>query len=171
MTTIPLQGHIVPTWNIEEISKLEMRHGKLHSSKTDVNDFLNAGHNDDQIYIHVYFEPKPMPSGTDSVHNEFSFLNNRRVAVNCLSPGAYLPWHEDGFDRYLEITNVDDRNKIFRAIVMIEDGLPGQYLHIADTIHHGWKAGDWFGWYGPTLHATYNFSCKKRYAYQVTGTV
>lgn len=169
--TIPLQGHITPVWNLLDISNLSMRTAKLHSSKTDVNEYLKVGHNDNQIYIDVYFEPNPMPAGTDAVRQEFKFLDNLRIAINCLSPGTYLPWHEDGFDRYLEITDVNDRNKIFRAIVMIEDGLPGQYLHIADTIHHGWKAGDWFGWFGPTLHATYNFSYKKRFAYQVTGTV
>lgn len=171
MTTVPLTGHITPTWNIDDFPKLEMRHGKLISSKTDVNDFLKAGHNDDQIYIDVYFEPKIMPNGSDSVRKEFSFLNNLRLAVNCLHPGAYLPWHEDGFDRYLEITNINDSDKIFRAIVMVDDGVPGQYLHIDDTIHHNWKAGDWFGWFGPTMHATYNFSCVKRFAYQVTGTI
>lgn len=171
MTNIPLKGHITPTWNIEEISKLEMRRGIMNNSKTDVNDYLNAGHNEDQIFIDVYFEPKPMPNGANSIRNEFKFLNNLRIAVNCLPPGVYLPWHEDGFERYLEITDVNDRDQIYRAIVMIEDGLPGQYLHIGDTIHHNWRAGDWFAWYGPTLHATYNFSCRNRFAFQVTGTV
>lgn len=171
MITVPLKGHISPSWDLEEISKLEMRRGKMNNSNTDVNDYLSVGHNEDQIYIDVYFEPSPMPRGSESIRDEFKFLNNLRIAVNCLPPGAYLPWHEDGFERYLAITNVSDRAQIFRAIVMIENGLPGQYLHIGDTVHYNWQAGDWFAWYGPTLHATYNFSRQKRFAFQVTGTV
>lgn len=169
--TLPLKGHIDPTWDMNEISQLKMRRGELISSRTSVNIYKDAGHNIDQICVDVYFEPLPMPQGSDTIRQEFSHLNNFRIAVNCLHPGTYLPWHEDGYDRYMEITDVPDRNKIYRVIVMAEDSLPGQYLHVADTIHYGWKAGDWFAWYGPTLHATYNFSTKKRYAFQLTGTV
>lgn len=171
--TLPLLGHITPTWDMTEINQLRdnMEWANLRSSQTSISSYADAGHNLENIFVHVYFEPKPMPAGTDLVMQEFSQLNNLHVAVNCLSPGAYLPWHEDGYDRFLQVTGVSDRNKIYRAIVMAEDGVPGQYLHVGNTIHHMWKAGDWFAWYGLTSHATYNFSCKKRFAFQITGTI
>ena len=52
---------------------------------------------------------------------------------------------------------------------MLEDSVPGQMMHIKDTIHHTWVAGDVFGWIGDEMHTFYNMSLKDRYAIQITG--
>lgn len=168
---LPFTGHIDPIWTLDELNALDVETAPIRSSKTPAQPFIDAGHDLNRMMIRIYFEPNPMPAFVDKIKEQFSHLNNLSFAVNCIPAGNYLPWHEDGYDRYRNLRGLSTSDTIYRAIIMAEDGVPGQYLHVNDQIYHNWKAGDWFAWYGATMHATYNLSMQDRYAFQLTGTI
>lgn len=167
--THQLNGHITPCWNINEIENLDFETGPVGWFLEPGKPYVDSGHSRSNMLVDLYFEPRQMPDFVDQIKKEFSYLNNLSFGINCIKPGNYLPWHQDKFVKYQQVHNINGLDKIYRAIIMVDTGLPGQYLHIGDQVYHSWSAGDWFGWYGDTSHATYNFSTKKRYAFQITG--
>jgi hypothetical protein len=161
-------GHIVSTWNIAEYFNLKYNQDTVDDEC--LNNFLDAGHNRDQMCLFNYFEPNIMPPSVTYVKNHFSNLNNLTAAINLILPGQYMPYHRDLYHRWKHIHKHTDLKSIVRIIVMLEDSEVGQILQIdSDTIAN-WKAGDWFSWSGSTYHAIYNLSTRKRYAIQLTGS-
>lgn len=168
---LPTKGHIDVCWSIEDFTNLNMTTDTLKLSSTPISIYVNSGHNLENMQGSFYHENLPMPSCVSKVKEQFSFLKEPGMAITRLTPGSYLPWHSDGYDRYRTLHNVEDINKICRILVMIEDSEPGQYIHIGDQIFCKWKAGDWFSWRGLTMHATANLSTKVRYIFQITGII
>lgn len=169
--TQPLSGHITPSWNIADLENLNMELIPFRGSTTLMQDYIDAGHRLNNLSIHVYFEPNPMPTGVEDIKTHFAHLHNVKVAVNCLTPGQYMPWHVDAYGRYMNATELTDSTDIFRILVMAQDSQPGQYVHIGDTVHSSWIAGDWFGWHNDTPHATCNLSNTNRFIFQLTITL
>ena len=167
----PTKGHIDVCWDVKDFTNLDMITDTLKLSSTPISIYVNSGHNLENMQTSFYHENRSMPDCVSKVKEKFSFLKNTGIAITRLTPGSYLPWHSDGYDRYRTVYNVQDVNSICRILVMIEDSEPGQYIHIGDQIFCKWKAGDWFSWRGLTMHATANLSTKVRYIFQITGTV
>jgi hypothetical protein len=159
------------TWTKNEFVDLDYTRVPLRSSKTPLSMFTDSGHDFTKMTVDVYFDPNPFPSGIKKALDNFSYLKNIKLAVNRLPPGHYLPYHADGYDRYRMISNLSEHQSIIRAIVMAEDSLIGQYIHINDQVYHNWNAGDVFYWTNYDLHATYNFSTQNRYIFQITATL
>lgn len=135
-----------------------------------LSQFNNLGHSKDAMTLYNYFEPNPMPRCVNEiVKPHFSFLEKLSVAVNLFTPGQYIPYHYDYYTKYKEIFDIKETDKIWRFIVMLEDGVPGQFIEIGDNVYSRWHAGDYFGWYDKEYHAFYNLSIKNRYALQITG--
>jgi len=82
--------------------------------------------------------------------------------------GTILPVHRDAYSRYTALFNVEVR-QVARIIMMMEDWASGHYLEIDDYPYMGWKAGDYFVWYGDTPHMAANIGVKPRYTLQLTG--
>lgn len=166
-----IPGSIPVTWNLSELESLDYERVPLRSSQTPIEIYTSAGHSAEHITVDVYFEPKPFPPGIAAVLESFGAMNNVAMAVNRLPPGHYLPWHIDGYDRYRSAKNIDPNAKIFRALVMAENALPGQYLHIDNRVHYSWCAGDVYCWVDRAPHASYNFSTQNRYVFQITASL
>lgn len=169
MTTLNDRGNIEPTWCLDDFYHLKFNQDTVDDQY--LNEFLDAGHNRDQMAIYNYFEPNPMPSSLQYIKSKFSYLKNLTAAINLVLPGQYLPCHSDLYARWKHVHNFYDSEKIKRIIVMLEDCEPGQILEINNIAYTSWKAGDWFSWTGTTKHAIYNMSLKKRYAVQITGNL
>lgn len=168
---LPLTGHISPTWNIAELGNLDMELITFRGSTTPMQEYIDAGHTSNNLSLYVYFDPSPMPAGVESIKKHFAHLHNVKIAINCLVPGQYMPWHVDAYGRYIKTTGLADSTNIFRILIMAQDSQNGQYVHIGDKVHSSWCAGDWFGWYDDTPHATYNLSNTNRFIFQLTTTV
>lgn len=164
---ISYSGHITPNWEVGEYHRLPYKQATIHNAFLD--QYINSGHNNEQIQIFNYFEPAPMPSSIEYIKGQFNNLTHVSAAVNLMFPGQYLPHHSDLYERWLSFHSLDDINKVYRAIVMLANSEPGQVLQIKNNSIGFWTAGDWFAWTGATSHAIYNFSTVPRYAIQITG--
>jgi hypothetical protein len=162
-------GHIPPNWNLAEYYNLNYNQATIN--KLYLDRYVSCGHNSDQIKVWNYFEPNPMPSSTEYIKNQFKNLKFLSAAVNLMLPGQYLPHHSDLYERWMLFHNVTNIANVYRAIVMLDNSLPGQILQINTNTFDNWQAGDWFAWAGETSHAIYNFSTQNRYAIQLTGLI
>lgn len=158
--------NINPSWNIDEIKNCNYKEATIESEY--LQKYIDSGHNRLQIKIFNCFEDNYIPESLLNVKQYFDW-KDCAVAINYLKPGTYLPLHSDLYNKYKNVFNVNDTEKIQRAIVMLEDCIFGQFLQIENNIINDWSAGDVFYWRGKTPHATYNFSTKDRYALQITG--
>jgi hypothetical protein len=160
--------HILPLWNIQDFHNLE--YNQAYHKDQQLNDqYVASGHNRECMTVKNYFEPSPMPESINYIRECFSDLSNISVAVNLFMPGTYLPMHGDLYGRYREVHNTD--KKIVRAIIMLEDSVPGQVVQIENQAWANWTAGTVFHWFDSAQHAFYNMSMKNRYAIQLTGLV
>jgi hypothetical protein len=91
------------------------------------------------------------------------------IALNKLSPGQILPWHKDRYLTYIEKNKIENKNKIARIILFLEDQEPGQQLWIGDKFCTG-PAGSYFGWHYGQEHMAANLGKKDRHTLQITGT-
>lgn len=162
-----MNARIDPQWNIQDY--IDLRYNQDTVDDTYLNNFLDAGHNRNQMCLYNYFEPQVMPASVNYIKSKFNFLNNLTAAINLVLPGQYMPLHRDLYARWRHIHKITGTDKIMRIIVMLEDNERGQLLQIENDIYNNWKAGDWFSWTSDAEHAVYNFSTKNRYAIQLTG--
>ena len=153
-------------WTIDEIKDLKYTNVLANFDNAEL--FLQAGHSKKHMSIQNYFESNTMPESILNVKQYFDW-NNCTVAINLLKPGRYLPTHSDLYTKYANLFKINNIENIQRAIIMIEDWLPGQMIEVDNVITNKWVAGQVFTWTGKVKHAAYNFSLKNRYAIQVTG--
>lgn len=162
-------GNISHNFNVAEFVNLNYNFTTYKGAKL-LAQFNELGHSKEAMTLYNYFEPNPMPSCINEiVKPHFSFLEKLSVAVNLFTPGQYIPYHYDYYTKYKDIFNIEEGNNIWRFILMIEDGAPGQIIEIGDSVFSRWKVGDYFGWKNNEYHAFYNLSTKNRYALQITG--
>lgn len=164
-----MKNNIIVNHDISEFSDLDYNAATVNEHY--LNKFVAAGHDKNRMTLFNYFEPSPMPEVVNEIKQYFMFLENVTAAINLITPGNYLPYHSDLYERWMQIFNIPPEkiDRIYRYIVMLEDSLPGQIIQIGDESHSKWQAGDFFSWSGATGHAAYNFSLGNRYSVQITG--
>lgn len=86
-----------------------------------------------------------------------------------MNPGNILPYHQDTYSKYMKVNNIDDINKICRAIIFLEDWKPGHYFEIADTPIINYRSGDYVLWKSTTPHMAANLGKTNRFTLQLTG--
>lgn len=159
--------NIEPLWNIDEYKILNYKLD-VHKDQDLIRNYINAGHRKESMTLYNYFEPNPMPDSIKHIKSHFN-LKCMSVAINKFTPGQYLPMHNDLYQAYKKHHKLLDTQRIYRFIVMLEDGIEGQMLAIENNIHTMWKSGDTFVWSDCEKHTFYNISIKDRYAVQITG--
>lgn len=160
--------HIDPCWDIEDFRHLQYQLNQYHDPAF-IDRYVAAGHDRENLRLWTYFEPRPMPRGVEKVKQHFQeSWRDVTVAVNLFMPAQYMPTHSDLYGRYRSVIDVGDRN-IMRAVVMLENGEPGQILEIKDQCFTSWRAGSVFCWSDQDPHGFYNMSLSCRYALQITG--
>lgn len=90
-------------------------------------------------------------------------------SVYRMGPGATLPEHSDTYCRFCELYNIKDIEKIYRAVIFLEDWQSGHYFEIDRTPFTKWQAGDTVIWRGSTPHIAANIGKTDRYTLQITG--
>ncbi|MDA7834230.1 hypothetical protein N9A25_00345 [bacterium] len=161
ITSVPV------SWDTNDLSNLDYNIGSITTPEL----YKEAGHCMSSLQIHNYFEPNPMPEGVLDVKKYFNFLDHCTLAINMLAPGEYLPMHSDAYKAWMKVFNVTSVDRIFRAVIMVEDRKFGQFNEVGDEVISNWKAGDCISWLGTTRHSAYNFNTVPRYAIQLTGLI
>ena len=92
------------------------------------------------------------------------------LAFYRMSTGTVMPVHRDLYKRYIEIFNLQGREKsIRRALLMLEDWKPGHYLEVAGIPYVNWAAGQTVEWVYDVPHSAANIGLEDRYTLQITG--
>lgn len=116
-------------------------------------------------------EPGNLPSWVWKVaYDNFPMYDNVGISLFMMTPGDMIPEHKDTYQRYIEVFEVENTNKIWRTLVMLEDWKSGHYLEIDRVPLVDWNAGDTFSWPFDSPHMAANLGRENRYTLQITGT-
>ena len=87
-----------------------------------------------------------------------------------MTTGTVMPVHQDLYRRYVEIFDLQGREKtIRRALVLLEDWKSGHYLEVQGRPYVGWSAGKTLEWVFDVPHMAANLGLEDRYTLQITG--
>jgi hypothetical protein len=87
-----------------------------------------------------------------------------------MTPGVIMPGHTDKFSLYKKLFNINANEKIFRAIIFLEDWQSGHIFEVENTLLPTWKSGDYVLWDENTPHMAANLGTTPRYTAQITFT-
>jgi hypothetical protein len=94
------------------------------------------------------------------------------IAFYRMRTGTVMPVHGDLYKRYIELFNLQGKEtSIRRAVVLLEDWMPGHYLEADGKPYVNWRAGDTVEWEFDAPHSAANIGLEDRYTLQITGHV
>ena len=104
----------------------------------------------------------------------FDYLNTQRWhnmawCFYRLGPGSVVPLHADHFINYMKYYQIQDKSKIARMLVFLEDWKPGHYFEADGQSFTQWKSMDYVMWSHDTPHLGGNMGNQTRYTVQITG--
>lgn len=88
-----------------------------------------------------------------------------------MGPGCCLPTHGDTYARFVKHHDIEDTNRIHRAIFFMKDWESGHVFELDGKPITQWKAGDYFVWRNDTPHMAANVGKTNRYSLQITGII
>ena len=87
-----------------------------------------------------------------------------------MNTGTVLPTHADLYKKYVQLFNLQGQeNRIYRAIIFLEDWKPGHYAEYDNRPFVDWRAGAVIEWVYDTPHMAANLGLDPRYTLQITG--
>lgn len=87
-----------------------------------------------------------------------------------MNTGTVLPTHSDLYLKYIDLFNLQGQeHTIYRAVVFLEDWLPGHYAEYDAQPFVNWRAGAVVVWKYDTPHMAANLGDDPRYTLQITG--
>lgn len=116
----------------------------------------------------MYDMRNPEPSWIDQLRFHFPW-QHFSWSIYRMAPGTTLPNHSDTYERFVKLHDITDIEKIYRAVVFLEDWQSGHYFEIEGTPVIEWKSGDTVIWQGTTPHLAANVGKTNRYTLQITG--
>jgi hypothetical protein len=129
----------------------------------------------EQGYTHEHFtgmmydSKNPMPSWVVDIAQKIG-LDNCGFVFYKMETGNIMPVHVDHYRQYCNVFNVN-RNKVWRAVVFLEDWKSGHYFEIDGVAICNYRAGEYILWSADTPHAASNIGTLDRYTLQITGTL
>jgi hypothetical protein len=114
------------------------------------------------------------PPWNDQFVNVFKEVGWKDIGTSYyrMTTGTVLPTHSDLYVRYVDLYNLHGKeHTIRRAIVFLEDWMPGHYSEIAGIGMSYWSAGTVVEWGYDTPHAAANIGIEPRYTLQITGHI
>ena len=131
---------------------------------------VQFGSNDENVLGEMYND------ALDDGANDLSFLNkyNWKNFAWCfykLKPGYWIPPHIDHYENYSKHYGINDKSKIMRTLLFLEDWKPGHVFGCDKEIITGWKKFDSYTWKHDAEHWGGNFGTEDRYTIQLTGVI
>lgn len=114
------------------------------------------------------------PSWNSKFIDIFSELGWKDIGTSYyrIMPGTILPTHQDLYLKYIELFQLQGKEKnIRRAVVFMEDWQPGHYAEYLDTPLSQYKAGATVVWEYDAPHMAANVGSTPRYTLQITGHI
>jgi hypothetical protein len=160
--------HFDRTW-ADEHHHLEYENVPFNDKETQKR-WQDIGHDYKYYTGDLYDMRRPQPEYVKSFGQLLGW-ENCTTSFYCMTPGRILPEHNDTYQRYRQIFNIDNPYSIWRAIIFLEDWQSGHYLEVSQCPITQWQAGDCVLWQYNTPHLAANLGQQNRYTVQLTGTV
>ena len=135
----------------------------------EIRKWRSMGYTHDTFSGKMYSSRNPMPEWVYDVASDIG-IENPGFVIYKMSTLEIMPEHVDHYETYQKVFGVS-RDKIYRAVVFLEDWQPGHYSQMTDTGIVNWQAGDYVIWDSDTPHAAAHIGTKPRYTLQITGTL
>lgn len=158
-----INGKIKVTWEEKDFIKGPWRTNKNHYLS------IKTSHKNKKIYkdnVGVYINNNVCIK-FKKIANKFN-LTKTVVALNKMKPGQILPFHTDSCRTFIKRNRINDKSKITRIILFLQNSDPGHQLWIGNKVCTG-PAGSYFGWQYGEEHMAANLGKKDRYTLQITG--
>lgn len=114
------------------------------------------------------------PSWNRQFINIFTQLGWQDIGTSYyrMNTGTVLPTHQDLYKKYIDIFKLQGReHTIRRAVVFLEDWVPGHYAEYNNRPFTSWSAGWTIEWQYDAPHMAANMGLAPRYTLQITGHV
>jgi len=160
-------GHVDPWWD-NSFKYLNYSYRPLKNTH-DLVRWINEGYGHLNLNGELYSMPAVMPEYADRFFTLFEW-QDVTIAFYRMNTCDALPMHSDSYTSYAKRYNVAVE-KVFRAIVFLEDWDSGHYFEIDGELLMPWKAGDWVYWNNNVSHFAGNFGVNARYTMQITGHI
>ena len=160
-------GHIDRCWGNEHT---KFNYVRQSLTLEEIDQWETLGYSQDNVRSlcgMMYDNKNPMPDWIDNVKNAFGLVSQTYTFYK-METLEIMPVHSDHFRTYCRL-NSTTPDKVYRAVLMIEDWKPGHYFEMDNVGYVNWKAGDWFMWQGDTIHSAANIGIEPRYTLQITG--
>ena len=115
----------------------------------------------------MYGSKNKMPNWVNTAAEQVG-LDNCGFVCYKMNQLDIMPPHIDHFETYCRIFNVS-RDKVFRAVVFLEDWKPGHYFEYDGKGLVNWERGNYVIYSTDILHAASNIGIEPRYTLQITG--
>jgi len=138
-----------------------------------VERWLNLGYSN-KFTGHMCDMRKEQPSWNNQFINIYKEMGWKDIGTSYyrMDTGTVLPTHRDLYAKYVKLHNLQRQEKrIRRAVVFLEDWMPGHYSEIDGSGFVNWEAGTVLEWEYDTPHAAANIGIEPRYTLQITGWV
>lgn len=162
-----MHGSIDHVWWHDEHRALDYRNEDFNDQQS-VNLWQAAGFTQTRFTGDMYDMRRPEPVWVDPFRQVFDW-DLFSWSFYRMGPGTVLPSHGDIYARFCEIHGIQDIQRVYRAVVFLEDWASGHYAEYDGVPKTQWRRGDWVAWQGDTLHTAANIGFRDRYTLQITG--
>lgn len=161
------QGNIEKYW---DDGFKNLKYIKQPVSEEEIKKWNSEGYYHNSFTGSMYDSRNTMPEWVEKIGDFFPELINKTYTIYKMDTLEIMPTHVDHFRRYCELF-CNDRSKVRRVLVFLEDWKPGHYFEVAGKGIVNWKAGDYCMWEPDVEHAASNIGIESRYTLQITGHV
>lgn len=131
-------------------------------------EWKRQGYTHDTTYGKMYGGKDVVPRWAHDVGNNLG-LENCGFVFYKMDFMDIMPVHSDHYRKYCEVFK-QDYDKVWRAVVFLEDWKSGHYFEIDGQAGCNWERGEYVIWKGSVPHSASNIGVEPRYTLQITGT-
>lgn len=163
------KAHIKKTWD-DSFKNLEY-HYQGHADQNMVQRWLDQGYSNTlMLYGAVHRFGDSVPNYIAELCHQLAW-NDTACQLLRMDTGSILPVHHDHYLTYSKALHIDDIDRIWRAVVFMEEWKSGHYFEINGEAWVGWRAGDYVVWNNDVPHMAANIGVETRYTLQLTGWI
>lgn len=160
-----ISGSVPVNWNRADYENLQ--YFKQPIKQEEINTWRDQGYYHQSFSGWMYDSRNPMPEFVNAVAEHIG-LHNCGFVIYRMDTLDIMPTHVDHYETYERVFNVP-RDRINRALVLLEDWQAGHYLEVDGVSYNNWRAGDYVVWSADVPHAAANIGRAPRYTLQITG--
>lgn len=165
-------GTVTVRWTLQEIERLEYFYEPFNDQPT-LDHWTDLWGYPFRTGLQADFR-SPQPAWVpdliqDLGHQGFS-LDKTGCSFYKMRPGDLLPRHQDTYTRYCQHHGMAVE-KIWRAIIFLQDWQPGFLFEIDDQPIASYANGTYVAWHNDAPHMAGNLGRVPRYTLQITGVM